>query len=196
MVAARARRPIAGSQAVAGFAAVLGLLVLTTVGVASCSRVASDVVGARDGPEFDRLEAAFDENREAFDMAAQRTLDVAAANSEMERITWLVLVRCMAGPDDAMSCVDTDDVDRDLYQALPNVSAVVFQRKDADRVFFRVNVEDPPTYHLMYAPDEPDPSAYAGAAGFRSLRQLDDSWTLLGPISDQAAYDAQFPGSE
>lgn len=101
----------------------------------------------------------------------------------------------MAEPGESMACADTDADDQELFQALPNVSTVVFQRKDPTKVFFRLHTEDPPVFHFMYAPDESDPAAYAQAAGFRASRQLDDGWTVLGPIDDQNDYDTQFPGS-
>ena len=173
----------------------LVVAVLTMITASACGRLAGGVAGTADDPTFDRLAVEFDDNHDAFVDAADRTLTVADANPEMERIAWLVLARCMAEPGESMNCTDTDDGDQALYQALPNVSTVVFQRRDPDRVFFRFNVEDPPVFHLMFAPDEPDPAAYAEGAGFRSHRKLDGGWTILGPIDDQDDYDAQFPGS-
>jgi len=174
---------------------VLGV-VAALFGLAACTTSSLDPNTSLDNRRFDRLQAAFDEDPAVFETAVAPIEGWIAANPAADRISWIYLQWCTSGADQPRTCTDTTAGEQQVLGGLPNPDAIVYQSKDPGRIFFRFDVNDPPVYHVMYAPGDTDPAAYAEERGFRSFRVLLNAWTILGPIPDNDRYSDQFPVPE
>lgn len=146
-----------------------------------------------DHREMDRIERAFEGDREAFEAAVARMQEFVADHPDAEQIGWTGHFLCLTTLEAGYACEDGEAADLELIRRVPGIDGVVYQVKDGDRVYFRFNLNHPPVYHLMFAPDDPDPESFADDRGFRAHRELSDGWTLLGPIEDRDQEDAQWP---
>ncbi|SDL07649.1 hypothetical protein [Tessaracoccus oleiagri] len=146
----------------------------------------------RDPARFDTVSAELARNRPAYDAAAARVLELSAQTPGTTRVSMTEWHACRS-VGGAERCEDTSPADAQRLRALREEVAI-WQAKDADRVFFRFYGEDSPTVWLMYSASDRDPGAFARDRGFRSLRIIDEYWTVLGPIPDDARDRAQWNG--
>jgi hypothetical protein len=147
---------------------------------------------SKDPARFDSVSAELADNRPAYDAAAARVLELSAQTPGTTRVsmTEVDTFRIVAGVKrrDPSSPSDAQRL-RVLREEV-----AIWQAKDGDRVFFRFFGEDSPTVWLMYSASDRDPSVFARDRGFRSLRIIDEHWTVLGPIPDDARDRAQWSG--
>ena len=147
---------------------------------------------SKDPARFDSVSAELADNRPAYEAAAARVLELSAQIPGTTRVamTRVITYRVVAGVERSEPNLP---VDAQRLRALREEVAI-WQAKDADRVFFRFYGEDSPTVWLMYSASDRDPGAFARDRGFRSLRIIDEYWTVLGPIPDDARDRAQWNG--
>lgn len=173
----------------------VGVVLATAValfGLAACVPSSLNPNTRFDNRRFDELQAAIGENPTSFEAAVARMEDLVEANPAADRIAWILRLSCVTVPGEPEECTDTSIEDQQRFGALPAPSTIVYQAKDGQRIFIRFHMNDPPMYYLMYAPDDTNPGAFAESRGFRSHRELNDGWSILGPISDGQSYKNQW----
>ncbi|GAB3254696.1 hypothetical protein GCM10027456_30900 [Kineosporia babensis] len=141
--------------------------------------------GATDRRRFDQLEAQFEEHREAFVAGRARMRQLVAANPRAEQIVWSRTQICVHRAPPPPDGPQPDPPARGepcrpaALEQLPGIATVTYQAKDPGRTYFRFTAA---RYTLMYSAAG-DSSGFARARGFRSSRDLEHGWTLLGPIA-------------
>jgi len=151
----------------------------------------TDGLARKDAAHFDSVSAELARNRPAYDAAAARVLELSTQTPGTTRVA-MTQVSTSVTVGGAERSGPNSPADAQRLRALQEVA--IWQAKDADRVFFRFYGEDSPTVWLMYSASDRDPGAFAGDRGFRSLRIIDQYWTVLGPIPDDARDRAQWNG--
>jgi len=163
----------------------------TVIAVAGCgSFLGGD--SAWDNREFDKIEAKFERDPTAFENAADYMDELVAANPDAQRIGWTYNMICITTPDQGKVCNDASVQDREVFEPLPNANGIVYYPRDPDRYYIRFHLDDPPVIYVMFAPNDADPAAFAAERGFRSFREVNEDWSLLGSIVDEEKSDAQW----
>jgi hypothetical protein len=146
----------------------------------------------KDPVHFDSVSVELARNRPAYDAAAARVLELSTQIPGTTRVA-MTTINTYVAVGGAERSGPTSPADAQRLRALREEVAI-WQAKDADRVFFRFYGEDSPTVWLMYSASDRQPGAFARDRGFRSLRIIDEYWTVLGPIPDDARDRAQWNG--
>jgi len=147
-----------------------------------------------DNKEFDKIQAAFNQNPDAFADVVDYVEQVNAAHPGSQRLVWTNAWMCITDAAGNEVCNDVSAADTAAREPLPPfVTRIVYYAKDPDRVFFVFNAPEPPVIYVMYAPGDDNPGDFANERGFRSHRELTEGWTLLGDINDEDAAEEQFP---
>ncbi len=147
-----------------------------------------------DNREFDKIQAAFEQDPDAFAGVVDYVELLKAAHPDIEQLSWTYSWLCITGAGGTEVCNDVSAADKAVLDPLPHyVSSVRYYAKDPDRIFVEFNRPEPPVVYAMYAPGDDRPGDFAKERGFRSHRELGDDWTLLGSIDDRDAIDEQFP---
>jgi hypothetical protein len=134
----------------------------------------------------DKVEQAFQDNRESFDATADYITQLAQFEPAAIEIAWTSNSVCVMDSGRARTCRDATQTEVDLRAP---ASVARWQAKDDGRVFFSFNRDDPPNTYLMYDPQERDHKQFAREHGFTWERDLGDGWSIPGSIPDDDDYD-------
>jgi hypothetical protein len=150
-----------------------------------------------DDARFDELQAAFTAEPAVFEAAVDVMAALVADEPTAARIGYSLSLVCVLPEGKTRAsveadCRETDAAEEAVFRALPNTNGIVYQAKDGERHIFRFSLDQPPSYHIMCAPGDNDPGAFADDRGFRSSRFLGAGWSLLGPIPDLEDRNAQW----
>ncbi|MEL6982515.1 MAG: hypothetical protein AAFO29_08830 [Actinomycetota bacterium] len=148
--------------------------------------------GGRDDGEFDLIHADFEEDPDAFLAAVENMAAVRAEHPTAELISYTRNRVCVLEPDfdDPIldrDCRETTMGEQRVITEVPRTDGLVLLAADGDRFMFRYGIQEPPVYTLMFVPGDEQTQDFTQAAGFRSARPIEQSWTILGPIEDDAA---------